>query len=268
MIKRYSLSVIIPVYNAAPYIVRCMDSLRAQTLSGIEVLLVDDHGADDSIRLVQQFIREHQLEEDWHVLATPSNSGPGLARNVGLDAAVGEFVAFCDADDWVDPTMYELLYDKAWTTHAEVVSCDAYMHIGETVKVLSNPSYRDRAYYLSHYVAYLWTYLFSRSFLQQESLRFLPIRSSEDSCFIGEAILTTNLVARVTQPLYHYVVYPDSISHRRHVWRGGEKTAAFEALNDFAKTSGVWSQYRWYLRWVYFKKALLTSAVDYIKSFV
>lgn len=261
----YKISVIVPIYNVAPYIVRCMDSLRAQTLSDIEVFFVDDKGADNSVSLIENYIADHTLSADWHVLHMPVNGGPGAARNMGLESATGEYIAFVDGDDWVEPKMFEDLYVAATDSDADMAACDALLHQDEDTRVLANPPYIDRAYYLSHYVAYLWTYLFKRSFLEKESLRFLPVRSSEDSCFLGQCILAANQISRIEKPLYHYVVYPDSISHRRHVWRGGDKKVAFDALLRFAAEHDMMTEYRWTLYWVYFKKVFLVALIDYIR---
>ena len=90
------VSIIIPVYNAGPYIEACMASLVAQTLDNIEVLLVDDHGRDDSMELARRFVEAHPSGKTFRFLTTPHNMGPGPARNVGIEAAQGEYVAFVD----------------------------------------------------------------------------------------------------------------------------------------------------------------------------
>lgn len=264
----HKVTVIVPVFNAASHIERCMNSLLMQTLSGVEVLFVDDHGTDGCVEIIKEYISTHQLEADWQILSTPYNQGPGVARNVGLTKARGEFVAFCDADDWVDNSMYEQLYEIGVNQMADVVACDAMMHHGNQSRRLSNPQYKSRSYYLTHYVAYLWTYLFRRSFLEAQRLCFPSVRSSEDSCFIGQVVLTTNCVARIDAALYHYEIYPDSISHRKHVLRFKEKHQSFSKLIQFAKERGFWRIYKTELLFVYFKKAIVTSFFDFVKSYI
>jgi cellulose synthase/poly-beta-1,6-N-acetylglucosamine synthase-like glycosyltransferase len=87
------ISLIIPIYNAGSYIDACMASLVAQTLDDIEVLLVDDHGRDDSMERARRFVEAHPSGKTFRFLATPHNMGPGPARNVGIEAAQGEYVA-------------------------------------------------------------------------------------------------------------------------------------------------------------------------------
>ena len=93
------LSIIIPVYNAGPYIEACMEALVAQTMDDIEVLLVDDHGSDDSMERARRFVDTYLGNKNFCFLATPHNMGPGPARNVGIEAAQGEYIAFIDSDE-------------------------------------------------------------------------------------------------------------------------------------------------------------------------
>ena len=86
-----NLSIIIPVYNVARYIERCLRFVEAQTLHDIEVIFVDDHGQDDSISIAKEFTQKN-VRKDIHYVytATPTNSGPAVARNMGIQAASGE----------------------------------------------------------------------------------------------------------------------------------------------------------------------------------
>ena len=102
-----------PVYNVAPYIGKCMDSLRGQTMSDIEVIFVDDRGTDNSVQIIQDYIACHQLQSSWQVVRMPENGRPARARNYGLSFATGQYVMFVDADDWIEQNMLELLYNRA-----------------------------------------------------------------------------------------------------------------------------------------------------------
>jgi len=112
------VSVIVPAFNAEKTIARCLSSLERQTLSGIEVVVVDDGSTDATARLVQG----HVLARRGSIrLVTQPNSGRAAARNTGLHHATGEFVGFVDADDEALPEMYELLLDCAQRTGADLV---------------------------------------------------------------------------------------------------------------------------------------------------
>ena len=114
------ISVISPVYNISRYLTRCMDSLRGQTLREIEVLFVDDRGTDNSVEIIRNYIAAHGLRDNWRVITMPKNSGPGAARNIGIQEAKGEYIAFVDADDWAEPAMFEVLYNAAKETNADL----------------------------------------------------------------------------------------------------------------------------------------------------
>ena len=98
------VSVIIPVYKAKETITACLDSVLAQTLDGMEVVLVDDHGGDGTIEAARGYAAAHSGPVRFRFTETEANSGPGIARNVGVAAATGDFVAFLDADDTLRPT--------------------------------------------------------------------------------------------------------------------------------------------------------------------
>lgn len=260
------LSVIVPVYNAAENLHLCLESLCAQTITGMEVILVDDHGRDNSISIAQKFIQTNNLQANWHIVATAKNAGPGIARNEGLKHAKGEYIAFADADDWMEKDMYEKLYMLSKDRQADVAICNAYRHEQQKVICLSNPIYRSSSQYLSHYVAYLWTYMFRRDFIESNGLQFPSASSAEDSYFIASAIMMTNNVVQCSEALYHYIVYPNSISHQKNLKRYKQKLRVFSSLIQFARNKGLLSKYRFTLYWVYFKKAIVTSFVEYIAS--
>lgn len=111
------LSVIIPVYNAEPYIKRCMESLLNQTIQDYELIFVNDGSTDNS----KEIIEEYQKHNRQIILINQDNKGVSIARNEGLAAAVGEYVGFVDADDDVEPEMYQILYAAAVSGDCDVV---------------------------------------------------------------------------------------------------------------------------------------------------
>lgn len=272
----YHVSVIVPVYRVAAYIERCMKSLREQTLVGVEVLLVDDCGMDRSVSLAEEFIAQNRLSADWHILSQPQNMGPGAARNVGIEAAQGEYVAFVDGDDWIESTMLETLYRQAKRYDADLSSSAAVLDYPDgSHRLMTNPAVGNgeltesmRRQLLQRYVSNFTTMLFHREWLQENEIAFPDSKSGEDSCFMGMCYLMCRRIAQCDTPFYHYVIYPDSTSHRRHVYRGREKRKAFGELLSYAQKRGLWSRYKKQLRLIYLKKAVLTAIYDYIKSYL
>lgn len=101
------ISIIVPVYNVEEYLTRCLESIKSQSFSNYEVLLINDGSTDSSCEIAQKFIEENKLGNFY--LFTKPNGGPSSARNLGLDKANGEWVYFIDSDDWMEPQALEVL---------------------------------------------------------------------------------------------------------------------------------------------------------------
>ena len=269
-----TLSIIIPVYNASAYIIPCMQSVEAQTLRGIEVILVDDHGQDDSIEKAKEYVAGSQRKDIHYVFAqTPNNSGPAAARNIGLRQAQGEYIAFLDADDWIEPQMYEMLYGNAKTHNADLSCCNASQDFedGRPSRVMTNPKVADGVFsiaakkrFLMTYVAYFWSFIYRREWLLANQITFADAKSAEDSSFQACCVLAAERIAQTDQPLYHYNIHSGSLTQRK-IWKGQDKRKAFASLFAFARRKGLLSTFRLQLWYIYIKKALLVPIVEMIK---
>lgn len=113
------VSIIVPVYNAEKYLARTFSALQAQTLSELEIILVDDGSTDASRSLCEQIVQEDKRFRCIH----QANQGLSAARNAGMKAAKGEYLQFCDADDIPHPTQAEALFRKAKEEDADIVYC-------------------------------------------------------------------------------------------------------------------------------------------------
>ena len=224
------VSVIVPVYNCAAYLGVCIDSLRAQTLRDIELIFVDDASTDGSLSLLR---RAQAQDERVRVIAFSENRGVSCARNAGLDAAAGEFVGFCDADDWVEPQMFERLVDAAQQAEADAAFCRVIKEresgaenvplgfatgtrfdaaaIRDTLipAMLARESDSDELP-LSGYTP---RNLFARSAVGD--IRFRPdIRYAEDLLFICEVMLACRGAVAVDEAYYHYRFHGGSVTKR------------------------------------------------------
>ncbi|MBQ9231546.1 MAG: glycosyltransferase family 2 protein [Prevotella sp.] len=108
------VSIIIPVYNVAPYIKRCLDSVAAQTYTGdMECLLVDDRGSDDSIYIAREWIASYTGKIRFTIFSHSANQGLSVARNTGIEVASGDYIYFLDSDDAITPDCIKILTDLA-----------------------------------------------------------------------------------------------------------------------------------------------------------
>ncbi len=113
------ISVIVPVYNAEPYIYKCIESIRNQTYHNIEIILVDDGSKDQSSKICDQIA----LEDDRIRVIHQENLGPSAARNNGIKCSRGEFVSFIDSDDTIETQMLEVLYKRLSIDGADLALC-------------------------------------------------------------------------------------------------------------------------------------------------
>ena len=139
------VSVIVPVYRAECYLEKCVESLIVQTLSDIEIILVDDGSPDKSGEIADAFAAKDSRIQVRH----KENGGLGSARNAGICIATGEYVAFLDSDDWVKPVMYENLYREASIWDADIV-VSGHCDVAEDTVVLVKPHPMARTRLCTH----------------------------------------------------------------------------------------------------------------------
>ena len=120
-LKMVKVSIIVPFYNVEKYIEKCLTSLVNQTLEEIEIILVNDGSKDESIKVAKDFEQKYPAKIRYY---EKPNGGLGDARNFGIKFAKGEYIAFLDSDDYVEPTMYEEMYEMAIKEKSDMVECD------------------------------------------------------------------------------------------------------------------------------------------------
>ncbi len=119
-----AVSIIVPVYNVEKYLRRCVNSLINQTLDNIEIILVDDGSPDSCGEICDELSRKDGRIKVIH----KKNQGLGFARNSGIEKATGDFAAFVDSDDYVDPNMFEGLYKQAVSSNSQAVISGGFIN--------------------------------------------------------------------------------------------------------------------------------------------
>lgn len=205
------VSVIVPVYNVAPYIERCAKSLFEQTLQNIEIIFVDDCSPDNSIELVKKLADNYpdRLAQIKYV-RHEHNQGLAQARKTGLDVATGEYVAHCDSDDYVSVDMYEKLYHEAQRTKSEIVYCDFIMDYGEQKLICYSVELcQDKISFLERYISFMWTVLWNmiikRSLYLDHPISYpFGISYCEDFYVACQLFYYAKEVSKVNDTLYYY----------------------------------------------------------------
>lgn len=213
-----TVSVIVPVFNAESSLEKCVNSIVAQQGVGVEVVLVDDRSADGSLKLCREFASRLA---GVTVVAFEENRGPSAARNAGLKVARGDFIAFVDSDDYIDPGMFSQMVTAASDFDVPVVCCGVTREVEGQKKqepIAAEPCVVDPMRYLedmlfSPLAGYLCNRLYSRALLKglflDESIRF-----SEDlvfNCAVWDRIAS---VAYIPQCPYVYVENQASLTMR------------------------------------------------------
>lgn len=265
------VSVIVPVYNAANGISSCLNSLCAQTLGELEIVIVDDCGKDNSMQIARQFASSHQ-ERSFVFVGGDRNLGPGGARNLGIQAANGEYVAFVDADDTIDPDFCRLLYDAALESNADLACCNISFDFDNGHSVIKrNPSVvsgqfgkKAKRHFLTHYKSYFTTFIYRLQFLKKWNICFPGTHSAEDSCFLACCLVATESIAQIDRPMYHYIIQDTSVSRRKDRGRWKNRIRSFSCFRDFARKNKLQKGLRLTLWWLCFRKGTLLAIKDLV----
>ena len=210
------VSVVVPVYKVEPYIERCIESIIHQTYSNLEILLVDDGSPDKSGFICDQFAKRDHRIKVFH----KSNGGPSDARNYALDRLTGDYVAFVDSDDWIEPDMYEVLVKNAMEHNADVCVCGFYVdyaEVEENAIVTKKTRILDSKEALRELVAggvndMMCNKLWRRRLF--DHIRFpYGLLCEEDTAILWKLFLKVNTVLCVPGSYYHYMQTANSRIH-------------------------------------------------------
>ncbi|CAM3760221.1 Glycosyltransferase 2-like domain-containing protein [Bordetella sputigena] len=210
-----------PVYNCAAFLPASLDSLLSQRGLSLEIIAVNDGSTDDSLAV----LRERARADERLVVIDQSNQGPSVARNAGLQAARGEWIAFADADDWLTPNTLQEWQEQARAQDVDVVIGNGYrfaadplvptkgplLHRQRWGEVMSGPEWIIHCTSHGEWPHYVWLQLIRRSLIQQHRLSFTPALLHEDILWTLHLALAARRVGFARRPAYAYRVNPHSI---------------------------------------------------------
>ena len=217
------VSIIVPVYNAGSYFSKLLDSLTGQTLKEIEIILVLDCPTDGSDRVAEEYAaRDGRIV----LVRNRENLHVGFSRNEGLKIARGEYIGFCDHDDWVEPEMFEKMYHQGKETGAEVVLADFWIgnkehkyqaifprklseqeFIRQSFSELVNVHPRPKDKESIHCHGVIWNQIFRRDYLEKYHIVFPDnrITTGEDRIFLIQVYANLQHIAIISEPLYFHI---------------------------------------------------------------
>lgn len=246
------ISIIIPMYNSAKFLDRCVQALINQTISDIEIILVNDASPDKSLEIAQGY-----AAKDSRIVVIDLPQNIVASRNAGIKIAKGEYLGFVDADDWVEPDMYSKLYDKTENGKIDVVIGgikDCY----ESGRIVSEELFKNckedsvsiRRYYTQN-GGRLFTNIWKRSLITEDIL-FIEHNLYCDS-IVAAWYLKANTFAFVREDLYNYYINDSSITHRKNSYAMFDRLLAAQDLWDRTHTMGIYNKYKSKIDYIYYR---------------
>ncbi|BES66421.1 hypothetical protein SANA_28600 [Gottschalkiaceae bacterium SANA] len=230
------ISVIVPVYNVEQYLEKCIESILAQTIKDLEVILVDDGSRDRSGMICDTY----QALDERIIVIHQNNQGLSCARNRGLEIAKGEFVGFVDSDDWVDEDMYQTLLVEFEQAGIDIVQCGIKSIYHDRIEKVRNESSRvlsnEEALYMhmqnKQYSPSVWNKLFRHEVITD--IRFQAGKIHEDYYFQYRALLKTDQVVLLETCKYNHIhTNENSITSGAFSPKDFHKLEAFEERMRF-----------------------------------
>lgn len=225
------ISVIIPIYNMGRYLEECLDSVIAQTLEEIEVICINDGSQDNSMEILEKYAGD----DDRIIIINQDNMGAGKARNRGIDAAEGEFIAFMDPDDWYPgKDVLSYLYQTAKRENVKICGGLIQMYNDVTENIMSNKDERLDfcADYKILYRDYQYCYYFQRfiyesNFIQENKIYFPSYSRFQDPPFLATAMICAEKLFICDKVVYNY-----RVGHKRIKWTVPQIMDAVRGMRD------------------------------------
>lgn len=242
------VSVIVPVFNAGKYLEQCILSILHQNLKEIEVIAVNDGSTDNSAEILDKIAQQDSRLCVYHC----ANKGVSVARNFGINKSNGAYIGFVDADDWIEPDMYEKMYNAAENNKSEWVICNICIHEaneaersrlkmvnGSVLIDESRPEFIENLMRFDYDFAN-WNKLFSAKLIQRIGIRF------NEKMYLWEDLLFNlgylQYVKRITfldDDLYHYRVLSSSLTNNRRESLIEQNNQLFRGYMVFAKNTST-----------------------------
>lgn len=209
-------SIITPMYNSFHLMKKYFNTLENQTFQNFEVLIIDDCSTDDSFERLYEYAKKSSLK--IRIYRTSKNGGPGIARNIGIDAARGEWITFVDNDDWIDKALLEKVDNVIIHNDVNCVIYDYIITNGKNEKI-GRSMYEGAEGYvpLSKCISSVRNHSIGKFYklenCKKKNIRYPELRRCEDVAFVCRAIDACGTAYYLKEPLYYYYQRPTSLSN-------------------------------------------------------
>lgn len=259
-----TLTVIIPVYNACEETKKCLKSVIGQSYRNLEIICVDDGSTDGSEQVVDEFAKKDNRVNVVH----QKNRGESNARNTGLKIATGDYIAFCDCDDWLEQDMYETLVQTieqdnvdlaiaSWYRDEGINSQEIKNRLPVSAKVFGRDELLQYLYMRDSYrgFAYMWDKLYKREVLHDKQGKMIlfdeTLRLGGDVLYLAEIALNVKRAKYIDRAFYHYNQREGSGCHTKDAGKLRDWLRAYEMVLERLQEENV-----------------KTETIDYVKRFM
>ena len=250
------VSIIVPFYNVEKYIEKCLTSLVNQTLEEIEIILVNDGSKDNSIKVAKDFEQKYPAKIRYY---EKPNGGLGDARNFGIKFTKGEYIAFLDSDDYVEPTMYEEMYEMAIKEKSDMVECDFWWEYPNKKKEDIGVEYKNQNDMLLKARVVAWNKLIKKEIYEKHpEARFVVGLRYEDVEGFYKILPYINKVSFVRKPFIHYVQRNNSISNTQNK-KNEEMFIVLDNVLNYYKEKNIYEKFEKELEYTYTRYLLCSS---------
>lgn len=215
--KKKLISIIIPVYNVAKYLPRCIESILNQSYKEFEAIFINDGSLDNSLEILQEYSKK---DNRVHII-NKENEGSGEARNIGLKKSKGQYISFIDSDDWVHKDYLKLMYEEIERSNSDVVMCNPIKTYDDENK---NKNLRTGKFNIVNLeknpekivdilaMPVLWNKLYNKKIIMDKKIKFSKLIIGEDLEFLYRVILNSKKISKVEKNLYFYYHRADSLT--------------------------------------------------------
>ena len=219
--EQFKVSIILPFHNVEKYVQKCLDSIVNQTLKEIEIICINDCTSDRSFDIVKEYAAR---DSRFVLIEHETNQGQGIARNNGIAIARGEYIGFVDPDDWIEPTMFQTMYEAIKNHDADMVEAPYFINYEQASVVkrgklcIKNPT--DKTYnYLKLNKNYpfsaplaVWSKLTKTDLIRRHNILFSDGTKAEDHIFTIKCRILADKIYFCKQIFYHYLIRNNSAS--------------------------------------------------------
>ena len=248
--RRPKVSVIVPCYNCEDTVERTLDSLAAQTLKDLELVVINDGSTDQTLAVLEHWKQAHP---DIHMeLYTKENEGIAEARNFGVSKVTGDYFGFLDSDDYTVPEMFEEMYDLAVKDDLELVISDFYWKNSNGESLQKEGPYEAGPDMMVNLFAVLWDKLYKTEFIRSLDIVFPKGDRYEDACYLYCLCCRLHNIGFTNKGYVRYIQQEGSITHTNND-QVKNMIHVFQTILKYYKDHGYYEEYKDALEYIHIK---------------